>query len=154
VDVLNKEKETLVQKRDQDLAAMVQKKLDAGEVSLKQDPNNFTIKRAGTLSDALTVADMAIIDLKAQLSVAKAALTTPESIRAFVEAQQSKVGRDMGDREYDELHSQLTQARLAASQFETIQGTNNPRTTAAKAMIDSLTKRIAAKEKSMAESQV
>lgn len=153
VKVLEREKESLRQKRAETLQAMLRKKREQGVVSFGQDKGNTTIERTAALSTSLTNAEVLVMDLKAQQAAAKAALETPETISAYVESQQFK-GREFGDREYDELRSQLAAHELAASHGTAVQGANNPRVQQLQTTIDDIKRRIAAKERSIAEAQL
>src|SRR5205085_8511649 len=104
-------------------------------------------------ANSLTAAEINSIELRAQLQSAQAALATPVTIAAFVEAQQFK-GKDLGDREYDDLRAQLAQHTLALATSSTVQGAGNPRVIMLQSVIDSLKDRLHQKERSVAEAQV
>jgi capsular exopolysaccharide synthesis family protein len=153
VKVLQHQKQDLQQRRDACLSQMVDYKRQSGVLSLKEDKGNTAMERAEALASAETTANMATMEARAQRDAIKAALATPESIAAFVEAQQSK-GRDSGDPEYQELRSQLTQLTLTQSTGNTIQGPNHPRVQILQSVVDALKTRIANKQRSMVESQL
>ncbi len=154
VGVLQKQKQELLATRDNDFAQMQDLKAKSQVISFNNDRSNAAIERANSLAATLTSAEVNTIDLRAQLSATKAALETPDTISAYVEAMQSKNGRDQGDKEYDELRSQLSQYSLAITTNSGTQGSSNPRVAVLQTTVDSLKKRIVSKERSMVESQV
>ncbi len=152
VKVLQRQKLDLQQKRDLYLSQMVEAKRQSGVLSLKDDKGNTVMERAEALNTSLTNAQLETIGLRSQLDSMTAALATPESIAAFVEAQQAK-GKESGDAEYQELRSQLTQVTFNQSTSGTMQGPNHPRLQVLSTIVDSLKQRIAAKQRTMVESQ-
>ncbi len=152
VKVLQRQKLELQQKRDLCLAQMIEAKRQSGVLSLKDDKANTVMERAEALNTSLTNAQLETIALRSQLDSMTAALATPESIAAFVEAQQAK-GKESGDPEYQELRSQMTQLTLNQTSSGTMQGPNHPRVQVLSTIVDSLKQRIAAKQRTMVESQ-
>jgi capsular exopolysaccharide synthesis family protein len=149
VTALEKEKEGLKQKREVCIAAMEKFKRENDVVSFGADRGNTGVERVGTLSASLTTAEMATFDLRAQLASVNAALANPATLAAFVEAQQFK-SKETGDREYDDLRSQLIQEMLALSTSSALEGANNSRVKTLEAVVNTLRQRIAEKERSIA----
>ncbi len=152
VKVLLRQKQELQQKRDVCLSQMVDAKRLSGVLSLKDDKGNTVMERAEALNTSLTNAQLETIAVRSQLDAMTAALGSPESIAAFVEAQQAR-GRESGDSEYQELRSQLTQVTLTQSTNGSMQGPNHPRLAVLSTIVDSLKQRIAAKQRTMVEAQ-
>ncbi len=153
VRALQKQKDQILSKRDASLAGMLKLKQQSGVVSLKDDKSNTQLERMAALSTSLTQAEIATIELRAQQESVKGALADPASMASFVEAQQLKV-RESGDREYDELRSQLGQAKLTLSSGQEMQGPKHPRVQALQSVIDSLKQRVTEKEVAMAKAQL
>ena len=153
VKVLQHQKENLQTRRDAALAQMVDYKRQSGVLSLKEDKGNTALERAEALSTAETTAKLATMEATSQRDAIKAAMATPESIAAYVEAQQSK-GRESGDAEYQELRSQLTQVALTQSTSGTMQGPNHPRVAVLQSVVDQLKARISAKQRTMIQAQL
>ncbi len=153
VRALQAEKASLQRKREACLAAMLKCKRTSGVLSFQLDRANTSLDRAVSLSTSLTQAEVATMELRAQQEAISKALANPTSIAAFVEAQQMK-GRDAGDREYDELRTQLNDQKLALSTARAVQGPSNSRVQVLQRVIDSLVERIADKQRLMVESQL
>lgn len=153
VAALTQEKQKLAARREEALAAMQKFKAENGIISIGADRGNLAVERTATLSASLTTAEMASIDLRAQLAATQAALANPQSLSAFVEAQQFK-SKDTGDREYDDLRSQLVQQNLALSSYDAIQGKMNSHVITLAAVVDSLRRRIAEKERAIASAHL
>src|SRR5262249_31711225 len=137
VAVLEQEKESLEHKRDAAMQAMLEYRRQHGVSSFGSDHNNTMAERTSALSTSLTNAEVAAMELRAQQAAAKAALESPATIAAYVESQQFK-GREFGDREYDELRTQLMQYELAVSRGSAVQGAKNPHVQALQSTIDDL----------------
>jgi len=71
-------------------------------------------------------------------------------VKTFVEGQQFK-NRDFGDREYDEMRTQLAQLELTVSAQNVTQAEKNPRVIALREAMNSLRFRLADKERSLAQ---
>jgi succinoglycan biosynthesis transport protein ExoP len=154
VQVLQQQKQQLQRERDSALQAMIRSKRSAGVLTFREgEKGNTILERAAALSDSLTKSEISVMELQSQKEAITDALQTPQSIAHFVEAQQSK-GRDFGDREYDELRSQLTQSELAISTARAVQGPNHSHVQVLQRVIDQLKDRIAQKERAIVESQL
>jgi polysaccharide biosynthesis transport protein len=150
VRALQKERNDLEKKRQACLTAMVQLKQENGVLSFRDEKGNIILDRTAALSTALTTAQTKAWELREQQMALKTALADPTAIAAFVESQQFKT-KEIGDREYDELRSQLLQYMLALSNTSSLQGENNVRVQALQASIDRLRSRITQKEREIAE---
>ena len=153
VKILAGEREQLERKREAGIAALVRFKAENGAISFRDEKGNITLDRLSSLSTALTAAELASLELRVQLVATKAALSDPQEISAFVEAQQMK-GRDFGDKEFDDLRSALEQNQLALRSSLVVIGAKNIHAREMQSAIDLLKIKIAAKEKSIAEAQL
>lgn len=149
VRILTTERAQLEQKREAGIESLVHFKAANGAVSFRDEKGNITLERLASLSTALTAAELATLDVRVQHDAAKAILADPEAISAYVEAQQMK-GRDFGDKEFDDLRSQLEQYTLTLRTDLEVLGRNHVRSRAMLSAIDMLQEKIAAKEKSIA----
>ena len=153
VRVLRAEKDQLIARREEALAAMLEAQRDGGVPTFRDGKGNLILGRLDTLSASVTAAEAATIELKAEQESILAAMDGGDAMRSFVEALQFK-GRDFGDREYDELRSQLAEQNTQLAGLLRILGDNHPRVRAQQSAINDLKKRIAAKEESIAEAQL
>lgn len=153
VRVLQKEKEDLRTQRDACLQAILKYKLDKGVLSFKDDKNNTALERVVALSNSLSAAEIATMELRAQEKSVREAISNPESLAAYVSSLQSK-GRDSGDREYDDLRHELMQQAIALGQNSATVGVDHPRMQVLKSMGEALKKRIAAKDLEVAKAQM
>jgi polysaccharide biosynthesis transport protein len=153
VKILTDERDQVEQKRLAGIQALVQFKAENGAISFRDEKGNTTLDRLASLSSALTTAELATLDCRVQLAATRSVVNTPEEISAFVESQQMK-GRDFGDKEYDDLRSQLAQFQLNYNTALEVIGANNIHAREIKVSIDLLQTKIAAKEKSIAQAQV
>jgi capsular exopolysaccharide synthesis family protein len=154
VRVLEREKQQVLARRDANMRQMLKFKRDRGIVSFRDgDRANTAGGRVASLSESLTRAEVNAFEIRALKDATEDALKDPSRLSAFVEAQQFK-GRDFGDREYDEMRTQLSQHLLALSTAIAVQGTNSPRVQAIQSTIDGLRERIRDKEQSIARSHV
>lgn len=153
VQVLRREKEQLQVKREQALAEMLEAQRDGGVPTFRDGKGNIVLGRLDTLASSLTTAEMATLDLKAEQESILNAMDGGEAMRAYVEGLQFK-GRDLGDREYDELRSQLAEQTTQLASTMRLLKANHPRVRAQQDSIDSLRQRILAKEESIASSQL
>lgn len=151
--VLERERETLVRQRAEAQAAMLAAQQKRGEPTFRDGKGNVVLGRLDALSTSLTAAEVATMDLRAQQEATLAAMGGPEELQAFVEGLQYR-GRDNGDREYDELRSQLVQYESQLTAVNSIQRSNHPRVRAIQQTVDYLKKQIAAKEEAIAEAQL
>jgi capsular exopolysaccharide synthesis family protein len=132
---------------------MLDARRNNGVLSFKEDKGNPSWERIESLSGSLTAAEIATIELRAQERCAREMLLSPLAISAFVTDQQAK-GRDSGDYEYEELRRQLIQTALTLASSVPVVGFNHPRYQVLQAALDSLTRRIAQKERAMADAHV
>ena len=153
VRVLKSERDEYTQQRAAIVEQMIKAKRENGVVSFREDKSNTALERMTSLSASHTAAEIAAMELRSQEITVKAAMATPESIAAFVTAQQSKM-RDSGDKEYEELKRQYIQTSLALASSLPMVGANHPRYLVLKAAQDSLHKRIAEKEREIAMAQL
>ena len=154
IKVLRNERAQLQKKLEEANRTIVQSQHDQGVLSLHTNDNgNTALERAHSLSEALTAAEMASVQLRAQQKALKGALADPKSAAAYVDSIQFKT-RDSGDREYDELRTQLSQHLLAASAESYGQKENHPRVKVYQARIQSLREQIAAKQRAMIDAQL
>ena len=153
VKILSDEREQLGQKLEAGIQALVQFKAVNGAVSFRDEKGNTTLDRLSALSAALTTAELETLDYRAQLTATSSILSDPEQIAAYVESQQMK-GRDFGDKEYDDLRSQLEQYQVMLRTDLQIIGPSNIRAREIQSSIDLLQTKIAEKEKSIAQGQV
>ena len=152
VQVLQKEKEQLQHKRDASLRAMLLAQRGEGAPTFRDGKGNLVLGRLDSLSAALSAAELATMDLRSQQESILDAISTPKGIRTFVEGLQFK-GKDVGDREYDELRNQRVQYNASLASAAGILGPNNPRVRAIRSALSDLEQKLAEKEKSIAEGQ-
>lgn len=153
VRVLRQEKEQLQQQRQEAVAGMLAAEKEGGGLTFRDGKGNIVLGRLDSLAHSLSEAELLTMDLKAQQQAIVAALDTPEATRDFVVGLQFK-GRDLGDREYDELRSQLVQATTSLAAASRVQGRNHTRVRSLQGQIDSLQKQIAQKEEAIADAQL
>ncbi len=153
VRILGTERAQLEQKREAGINALVQFKALNGAVSFRDEKGNITLERLASLSSAMTTAELATLDARVQHDAAKAILADPDSISAYVEAQQMK-GRDFGDKEFDDLRTQLEQYTLTLRTDLEVLGRNHVRSRSIVSAIEMLQEKIAAKEKSIAAARL
>jgi capsular exopolysaccharide synthesis family protein len=153
VKILGDERDQVEQKRLAGIAALVQFKAENGAVSFRDEKGNTTIERLASLSSGLTAAELSSLDCRVQLAATKSVLADPAEISAFVESQQMK-GRDFGDKEFDDLRSQLAQYELNYRTAMEVIGPNNIHAREIQASIDLLKAKLAAKEKAIAQAQI
>lgn len=153
VRVLQKEKEALQRRRDARLEEMLKFKKDHSLLSFGTDKGNTVLERTASLSGSFTAAQIATMELRAQLEAVRAALSSPDSVSAYVQSLQFE-GRDLGDREYDELRTQLLQYQLVLASTGTSLGSDHPRVQVLSSTIETLKQRIHAKERLIAEGQL
>jgi capsular exopolysaccharide synthesis family protein len=154
IKILRAERDQLQKNLDVANRAIVQSQHDLGVLSLHTNDNgNTALHRAQSLNEALSAAEMASVQLRAQQKALKAALADPKTAAAFVDSIQFKT-RDSGDREYDELRTQLSQHLLAAAAESYGQKENHPRVKVYEARIKSLRDQIAAKQRAMIDAQL
>jgi capsular exopolysaccharide synthesis family protein len=154
LQVLHKEREELEAKRQATLQAMVKSQQASGIMSFRANENgNIMLERATSLSAALTNSQMAAFEFKAQQQSIQRALSSAASIAAFVQGLQYK-SRDSGDREYDELRSQLVQQRLVLQTLISVQGRRHPTVQVEEARVEVLREQVAQKERAIVEAQL
>ncbi len=153
VRILTTERTQLEQKREAGIEALVGFKAVNGAVSFRDEKGNITVERLASLSSALTAAELSTLEVRVQHDAAKAILADPESISAYVEAQQMK-GRDFGDKEFDDLRSQLEQYTLTLRTDMQVLGAQHVRSRAMQSAIKMLEEKIAAKERSIAAARL
>lgn len=153
IQVLRREKEHLLARRDQAQKQMLAAQRDGGVATFRDGKGNLVLNKLDALATALAAAELASIDLRAEQESIMDALDSPHAMKSFVEGLQFR-GRDLGDREYDELRSQLVQytAQLVATTGAT--GPNNARVRALQTTVDYLKTRIAEKERAIADAQL
>lgn len=153
VRVLEQERQQLQQKRAAAQEAMLAAQRERGEPIVRDARGNVALGRLDTLSNALTAAEVAAVELRAQQQATLAAMAGPEELRSFVEGLQFR-GRDNGDREYDELRSQLVQFEAQLKATAGVQGRDHPRVRSIQRTVDYLKEQITAKEESIAEAHL
>jgi succinoglycan biosynthesis transport protein ExoP len=153
VAVLREEREALGRELALNDAAKLDVKRKNGVASFRDDRSNASVERMSSLSGSLTAAEIATIELRAQERFGREMLLDPGAMSAFVSGQQAK-GRDAGDYEYEELRRQLVQTALALASNVPVVGMNHPRLQVLEAAMESLRKRIAQKERAIAEAHV
>ena len=153
VRVLEKEREQVLLRRAAAQEKMLAAQRERGEPTFRDGKGNLALGRLDALANSLNAAEVAVMELRAQREATLAAMGAPEGLRAFVEGLQFR-GRDTGDREYDELRSQLVTFESQVTGVSGIQGSNHPRVRAIQATVEDLKRKIAAKERSIAESQL
>lgn len=151
--VLLKEKGNLQAEHDRISKSILELTQRTGVLSFGTDRSNTHMERMAQLSDALTAAEGASMAIRAERDSIKDALATPEAMSAFALSQQFK-GRDFGDREYDDLRSQLMQTVLSLSTSEVVLGRNNERVRLLRSGMENLKQQIANKERAIYEAQL
>jgi capsular exopolysaccharide synthesis family protein len=132
---------------------MIRCKLEKSVLSFKDDKSNTGLERVVALSNSLTAAQIATIDLKGQEKAIHEALSNPDTLASFVASKQSQ-GRDSGDKEYEELRRQLVQHAMMVGQSAPLLGSAHPRALALRSIGDTLKQRIADKDIAIAKSQL
>ncbi|HZL38360.1 MAG TPA: Wzz/FepE/Etk N-terminal domain-containing protein [Tepidisphaeraceae bacterium] len=150
IAALQKQQTDLEKQHDACVAAMNRFKADHAIASFRDDKSNIALARSAALSAQLNAADLEVWELAARDNAVKNALSRPEALSAFVQAQQYK-DKQAGDREYDDLRAQLVQAELALSTCISVQGRENQRVRLLTAQIDGIRRRIANKERAVAQ---
>jgi succinoglycan biosynthesis transport protein ExoP len=150
---LRSEKDGLLQQRAAMVEGMLALKKENRVTSFKEDKNNTALERMVSLSASMTAAEIASMELRAQERAIRSALTTPESIAAFVTSLQSKE-RDSGDKEYEELQRQYIQTSLALATSLPMVGPKHPRYLVLQAASESLKVRIGEKSRQIAEAKL
>ena len=153
VRMLQAEHDALQGRRDARLNRMFDLKREKKVLSFKEDLSNPVLERAVTFSRLLTDAQIASIELRSQRDALQGAMTDSMALSTIVESQHMKV-KESGDREYDELRSQLMQTSVSLSASQEILGPNHPRVVAARGVIAALQQRIADKERAMVAAQL
>lgn len=153
VRILTTERAQLEQRREAGIDALVRFKAVNGAVSFRDEKGNITVERLASLSTALTAAELSTLEVRVQHDAAKSILADPEAISAYVEAQQMK-GRDFGDREFDDLRSQLEQYTLTLRTDLQVLGPNHVRSRAMQSAISMLQEKIADKQRSIADARL
>ena len=103
-------------KRDAAVQEMLKAQKEGGIPTFRDGKGNLILNRLNALSTALSATEVEIVDLHGRQDTVLDALESPKAMRTYVEGLQFK-GRDVGDREYDDLRNQLSQytAQLAAA---------------------------------------
>ena len=153
VRILRDQKAALQNERQDVLTKIAQLKENSQVLSFKDDKQNVALEHLEALTTSYTTAQLAAVDLRAELDAAQSVMVSPQAISAYVQAQQTK-DRDGGDKELDELRNSLSQLMLSAASNGTVIGSANPRIQAINADIELLKKRIADKEKSIVQARV
>ncbi len=153
VQILTAEREQLEREREAGITALVQFKALHGAVTFRDEKGNITLERLASLSTALTTAELASLDVRVRHAAAQAVMQSQEAMAAFVEAQQMK-GRDFGDREYDDLRSQLSQYTINLRTNLEVLGPNHVRSRAMQSAIDLLQAKVAQKERAIANAHL
>jgi capsular exopolysaccharide synthesis family protein len=153
VRVLEAEREKLLKQRAAAQEKVLAAQRERGEPAVRDGKGNLMLGRLDNLSGALTAAEVATLELKAQQEATLNAMGGPEELHAYVEGLQFR-GRDQGDREYDELRSQLVQYQAQMTALSETQGFNHPRIRSLRQTVEDLKRKITAKEESIAGSQL
>lgn len=153
VKILRAEEADLQKERESVLGRIEALKQQSGILSFKDEKQNTALAHLAALSNSYTTAQLATVDLRAELQSAQTILDRPEAISSYVQSMQTK-SRDAGDKEYDELRSNLSQLMLSVTANGTLAGSNNPRMIALNADVAMLKKRIADKEKAIVQARV
>ncbi len=153
VQILQSELDDLDKKRDDCQQAMLKFQAESGTVSFGDTKGNLVLDRLSALSTSLTAAELNTFDLRAQQAAAAQILSTPQSIRSYVEAEQTR-GRDFDDKEYDDMRNQLGTINLTLSSNLTVMREGNTHVRMLQAIADSLKQRIAQKEREIAEAHL
>lgn len=153
VRALQAQRDVFQERADARLRRMADLKKEHRVLSFKDDRSNPVLERAATLSRTLSDAEIAAIDLRAQRDALRAAMNDPAAMSTLIESQQLKV-KESGDKEYDDLRSQLSQTVVSLSAAETVLGPNHPRIQATREVVATLQRRIADKERAMASAQL
>jgi capsular exopolysaccharide synthesis family protein len=152
VQVLQREKEQLQRRRDANVRAMLLAQRGEGAPTFREGKGNLVLGRLDALAASLSAAELATMDLRSQQEGVLAAIDSPQGIRTFVEGLQFK-GKDLGDREYDELRNQLVQYEASLASASGVLGANNVRVRSLQNTVATLRAKLSDKEKSIAEGQ-
>jgi len=153
VRVLEAEREKLLKQRGEAQEKVLAAQRERGEPAVRDGKGNLVLGRLEALAAAVSAAEVGTVELKSQQDATLNAMGGPQELHAFVEGLQFR-GRDQGDKEYDELRSQLVQYQSQMTAMSEIQGSNHPRMRAIRQTVEDLKRKIAAKEESIAESQL
>ncbi len=147
--LLATERDTLAAHRRALQSELAELNKSTGLMPLAQGQGTTLTQRTFSLSNSLNTAETTLVDLESQYKALESAIKTPDSLTAFVEAQQFR-GRDFGDAEYDDLRQQMSALQLALGQLEEVQGERHYRVVSIKNSIARLRARIKEKEASIA----
>jgi succinoglycan biosynthesis transport protein ExoP len=151
VRILESQKKEVEKELNDRTSEMLKFKAENGALSFNdQDKGNIILERLAALSSSLTTAELARVDLQTQYEQAQAILANPNAIAHFVESQQVKE-KDWGDHSYDDLRSQLLQAQVNLSGLSGTLESTNPRVRSLQLIVDTLQRKLAEKERAMAE---
>jgi capsular exopolysaccharide synthesis family protein len=126
---------------------------EGGVPTFRDGKGNLVLYRLDSLSHSLAEAELATLDLRGQQDTILDALESPRAMRSYVEGLQFK-GRDLGDREYDELRSQLVQYTASLNAMAGVLGPNHSRVRALQTTVDGLKNQVNEKEKAIADAQL
>ncbi len=149
--MLQQERDALLKQREEHQQAMLDYKRKSGVLSFDNTQGNILLERTTTLATSLNNAELEVWNLKAQEQAVKAAMATPESLSAYVQALQAQSGESKGDKEYDELRSQLLQHVLSLSTNSSVQGRNNQNVKLLESRVEALKSQVAEKERAIAQ---
>jgi len=123
-----------------------------GQLSFEDDKENIIIKKLGTLSDALTKAELDAVRAKTIHESAVVMKDNAEGLKHLIETRTTSAGGPAAvDRQLDELQSQLTQLEVRLMLAEKQLAANHPQVTAARDAVENIKKRIADREKTWVE---
>ena len=145
VDLLQQQRSDYVKQMAQDEKGMLDLKQQTGTLSFGNDQANTALQRVSSLSTSLSDAQMLIMDLNSQIAGARASMSSPDSIHAFVQGQVAR-GQPLAGKDLDDARGQLTQLQINFAATRSGLGDANPRTVAFKNAIADLETQIAAKE--------
>jgi len=149
MQILRSQMAEVEQQRQATREAMLKLRVANNSPSLREDANNDVLNRLTDLSKQVSTSQIEVDGLEARQQSAKAILSSPESIAAYVQAQQAEA-RDPGDAEYRDLRSKLSQTNTTLALDALSLGENHPRIKALRVYKQTLEAQITEKEQAIA----
>ena len=110
--ILRKDKDKYDKELGEQLKAMLAFKQEHKTLSFERDKGNIVLERLAKLSDALTGAQLDMIDTKAAYDAVKAMMTDPAKVKQLVQAQHTTGVYISFDREETEIRTDLNRLEV------------------------------------------
>lgn len=152
--ILQKEKKDRDAELSQHLQDMLEFKKANGALSFQDnDKGNIILERLATLSNALTTAELATLDLRTQKAQMAEILKSPDMIERFIDSQQTK-DQNGKDQDLDSLRSKLEEMAVTLSGAKTALGDNHPKMQMIQQDFETLQAIIRMRERRIAEARM